>query len=96
MTCSFSDPGAPPVSETNPLSKWAGLEVRTSQFHTVTVSRLVRRDWRERWLSRPWRPWRLSKWVMTHEPSPHVYQFGNVLSMHPATYRNLKASLEAQ
>lgn len=32
----------------------------------------VRRTWRERLLSRPWRPWRATRWVTPKIPDPRV------------------------
>lgn len=56
----------------------------------------VRRGWRDRWLSRPWRPWVATRIHVPQVPSRRIVQIGNSLVMHPAIARELRAELEAR
>jgi len=53
----------------------------------------VRRSWRERWLARPWRPWKATKMITPQVPMRAGYQMGDAVVMHPETLRQLKATL---
>jgi hypothetical protein len=70
-----------------------GLRIVESEWLTVTRSTLVTLTWRERLLSWPWRPWVPRRVVTTVVPSPHVYQFGDTLAMHPETLKRLRVEL---
>lgn len=52
--------------------------------------REVPRTWKERLLTRPWRPWRATRWEVPKIPTMLVA--GNMLVIHPALIRDLKAS----
>lgn len=51
----------------------------------------VRRTWRERLCSRPWRPLQATKTITPHVPMKGGYQLADgTLVMHPETVRKLK------
>lgn len=54
----------------------------------------VRRTWRERLLTRPWRPWQRERWVTPMLPSKDCYVLTNgCVVMHPETAKALRATL---
>lgn len=54
----------------------------------------VRRSWRERLCSRPWRPWKATKTVVPQVPSRTVYRLaGGRLLMHPEIAREYRRAL---
>lgn len=67
----------------------------------------VLRTWKDRWFSRPWRPW-VKTWMYTPKiPDPNVYRidpseflFGGesrpCLVMHPAIYAKVVKALEQE
>jgi len=55
----------------------------------------VRRTWRERLLSRPWRPLRAFKMIPTVKPDPSVYRTAQGLFMHPDTWRRIQRQMLA-
>lgn len=54
----------------------------------------VRRTWRERWTTWPWRPWVATKTVVPQVPDDQVYQVRGAFVMHPAVYHQLKAEVD--
>lgn len=53
----------------------------------------VHRTWRQRWLSRPWRPWLRTYVVVPSVPYRGAVQISpTTLVMHPATLRALRES----
>ena len=65
-----------------------GKQVFLSAYASRVVSTVVRRSWRERLFSRPWRPWRATKVVSHTEPC----MFDTPLSivMHPVLWNQIK------
>lgn len=74
-----------------------GMPVYTTTLLTqqVALPTDVRRSWRERLFTRPWRPRVRSKivMVMTTVPDDTIYQRGNIYLMHPTTLQKLTAVL---
>lgn len=59
----------------------------------------VRRSWRERLLTRPWRPWHAIKWVTPKIPNPNFFvsngePFGRCIYAHPETARKLYEKID--
>lgn len=61
--------------------------VITSRHLTETVQRTVRRTWKERLLTLPWRPWQAVKVVVETVPSEEIYlvQWSNCVSSGDST-----------
>ncbi len=58
-----------------------------------------RRSWRERLFTRPWRPWRATKWVVPKIPDPNIYvsniePWGKRIYAHPVTAQRIREHLE--
>ena len=54
----------------------------------------VRRTWRERLLTRPWRPLQATRTVMPHVPYQGAVRLDrNTLVMHPAVWKQLRETL---
>jgi hypothetical protein len=70
-----------------------GLEIIEDEKVGEPLSIQVPRSWRERLLSRPWRPWRRTKPVTIWEPKGTVFQLGNKLIMHPADAHKLRTEI---
>ena len=52
---------------------------------------IVRRSWRERLFSRPWRPWKATKTITPQVPMKGGYCLADgTLVMHPETLRRVK------
>lgn len=57
----------------------------------------VRRTWRERWLTRPWRPFRRTRLITPQVPSRQVFQLPDgTMLMHPVTRAHLRQVLEQE
>lgn len=57
---------------------------------------LVERTWREKLLTKPWRPWVLTKVVIPMVPDDHVYKVEGTLLMHPVIAAQLRASIRVE
>ena len=57
---------------------------------------VVRRPWRERLFTRPWRPWVPTKLVPTMVPRKDVLVVGNMALMHPARLNQLMVAAEKE
>lgn len=54
----------------------------------------VRRPWRERLFSRPWRPWAATRTAIPQVPSREVFFLGETaLAMHPDTWERIRQVL---
>ncbi len=83
----------------------AMLHVRILESNHLTITRSVpvRRTWRERLLTRPWRPWVARRTETRVEPNPEILwvrvstPFGLIESMvaHPATVARLRQQVAA-
>jgi len=63
-----------------------------SVWCTVSEERAIRRTWRERLLSWPWRPWVAEKTIVVQIPDKHVYQIDRYTFVcHPAIAKQVKA-----
>lgn len=58
------------------ISAWGGLKVVSDINCTVSIPWFLRRTWRERLFSRPWRPLEEVKVIKRTVPSPHIYVVG--------------------
>jgi hypothetical protein len=57
----------------------------------------VKRSWKERLFSWPWRPWKKTKLVDEYHPDPNFYILGSfTFTCHPALYNQLRKQLESQ
>lgn len=56
----------------------------------VTGSYEKIRTWKERLFTRPWKPWKKYKTVITRKPSTMVYTYHNYMVMHPETARVIR------
>lgn len=74
-----------------------GMRVITNEMLTEAGEPYqVRRPWRERLLSRPWRPFQATRTIVPQVPSKQVYRMNGTLVMHPETFRLLKLQSEIQ
>lgn len=72
-----------------------GMPVLTSEWLTDPEQRTVRRTWRERLFTRPWRPWVATKTITVQVPSTKVLILpGPKVLMHPAQVETLRRALE--
>ena len=83
------------------LSDFAGIDIIESQHLTVAVD--VKRRWRERLFSRPWRPWQAWRSIQVPDPDyymidgktllpdmAHLFEPQRVIVAHPATAEKLR------
>jgi hypothetical protein len=76
------------------IDTFASVRLIESPYLTVAVSFVVRRPWRERLFSRPWRPCQRTRTVIQQEPSRGALQLPNGdIVMHPEMARRLRESL---
>lgn len=67
------------------MATLGGLKIATSVWLTEPGEPVqVARPWKERWLSRPWRPWQRTKTHVPQVPMKTAYRVGDTLFMHPA------------
>lgn len=76
-------------------AQFAGMRVVESVWLTQSGTPYeVRRTWRERLFTRPWRPLRATRTVVPQVPYEGAVQLNaTTIAMHPAIVRKLKASL---
>ena len=65
--------------------------VRVFESKYMTVPQEVKRTWRERLFTRPFRPFRKTKIIQV--PNPNLYRTPFGVYGHPETIRKLKAAL---
>lgn len=76
---------------------WQGMRVILNQHLSQAGAPVtVRRSWRDRLLSWPWRPWIATRTHIPQVPSTEVLVMGNTLHMHPALWRTLKDQQERE
>ncbi len=75
---------------------FAGRKVITSPWLTEPGEPVtVRRTWRERFLTRPWRPWRSVRIVVPQVPSKRAVELPDgTLVVHPAMLQRLRELCE--
>lgn len=67
------------------------FDLRESVYCTVSEERVVRRTWKERLLSWPWKPWVAEKTIFIQVPDEHVYQIGRYTFVcHPAIAKQIR------
>ncbi len=80
-----------------PMSSFHGLPIRTSLMMTEAGDPVeVPRTLRERWLSRPWRPWQRTKTIVPQVPSKTAYRTPFAIWMHPVMLGQLSRELRAE
>jgi hypothetical protein len=62
-------------------------------YLVVEVQHIVRRNWRERLLSRPWKPWIANKVEIEYVPWERVIVAGDCIIAHPEIIRGLRDEL---
>lgn len=74
---------------------WGHVRFVESKYLTVQAGwRKVRRTWKERLLTRPWRPWQHHKLVAVQEPDPQIYEISpGVFIGHPVTITKLRQAV---
>ncbi len=88
---------APPLPAAGTPQRLHGLPIVTSLMMTEAGEPVqVARTLRERWLSRPWRPWPRFKTVTPQVPSKTVYRTPTSIIMHPARLAELRVMLQAR
>ena len=71
-----------------------GVTILESVYLTEDETQVIKRAWRERLFSWPWRPFQSTRNVVVKVPlSGAVWLSEKTLVMHPETLRNLRASL---
>jgi hypothetical protein len=66
-----------------------GYRLVESPFCTVSEERLVKRSWKERLFTWPWRPWKSTKVVEVSVPDPNYYIVDDQVVGHPVTIAKL-------
>lgn len=76
----------------------AGMRVIESEWLTEPGEpQQVRRTWRQRLCTRPWRPWKATCTVIPQVPYRGAMQLNHrTLVMHPQTLRTLRDQLDAR
>jgi hypothetical protein len=76
------------------------IQIIESVHLTVTVEKTVKRTWRERMFTWPWKPWEDTKTIQVQEPDPKFYvmtQHGSrTIVCHPARAAQLRDELGKQ
>lgn len=68
----------------------SGVQIVESPYMMVSREKQVRRTWRERLFTVPWRPLRTHNTVMEHVPNPDLVKVGHIFYGHPETVRKLR------
>lgn len=75
---------------------FSGLRLIGDRDMADRVIDYVPRGWRERLFSRPWRPWRRLRVVITYVPQRRYIRIGDMVIMHPALIEEIKQALAAR
>lgn len=67
-----------------------GMQIYESPWITVSEDCIMRRSWRERLFSWPWKPWVAEKTIVMQVPDKHVYIAGNNVYCHPVIARQIR------
>ena len=62
-----------------------GIRLVSSPLMIKQHNEVVKRSWKERLLSLPWKPWFKTKMVIHYDPDPNLYRMGNSIIGHPKT-----------
>jgi hypothetical protein len=73
-----------------------GMTVFKSPLMVVRRDEIVKRAWKERFFSLPWRPWITIRLIIHYDPDPRVYVFGDRLIAHPAIISKLIDQLDIE
>jgi hypothetical protein len=57
-------------------------------------NKIIRRSWKERLLSWPWKLWKAEKTILETKPLQKLFVFGGLVVGHPEIMRELKKALE--
>ena len=77
------------------MAQYGGKQIITSVYLTKTSDPLsVKRTWKERLFSRPWKPWQATKMITIQVPSDEVLVMMDRIIMHPEMFRRLQTKLE--
>lgn len=68
------------------------VRIIESVYLTESEDQTVRRTWWERWFTRPWQPWEMTKVVRVDVPMKAAVRLDrNTFLMHPATVQQMRA-----
>lgn len=74
----------------------SGITIKTNPNLVVPgETKAVKRTWRERLFSRPWRPLQTHNYIQTYDPDPNFYDIGGVMFCHPVLLDKLVTAIEA-
>lgn len=73
---------------------FGGLRICEAEHLTKTEECFLRRTWRERLFTWPWRPWRATRKIFIQVPDPNFYVVGDMVLCHPAMARELRERLD--
>lgn len=77
------------------MTQYGGKQIITSAFLTKTSGPFsVRRTWRERLFSWPWKPFKATKTITIQVPSDEVLVMADRIIMHPEMFRRLQDKLD--
>lgn len=74
-----------------------GYKIQPEAIACTDVSyREVERTWQERWLSRPWRPFKKTRTVAESVPSDRVLVIDRTIFCHPDLAEKIKQAIDRQ
>ena len=77
----------------NTQAPWIAGEISGFRFYEdYNLTATVDRSWKERWLTRPWRPWKRTKVV----PSTVLWQTPDGIFGHPMVINELRKTMCVQ
>ena len=71
-----------------------GMSLFKNPSMVVQRNEIIRRTWKERFFSLPWRPWIATRLIIHYDPDPRVYIYGNRLIAHPDIIEKLINQLD--
>ena len=77
---------------------WSAVRfLESGLIRICTGTRKVRRTWRDRLFTRPWRPWQADRVEPVYEPDPNIYEIGHGLfTGHPVTIAKVRKLLSLE
>lgn len=73
-----------------------GMPLHENPLLTEQEEYTIRRTWKQRLLTRPWRPWRATIVRTRRVPSKQIYALNGAFFAHPETATRIRAMLKEQ
>ena len=75
---------------------YRGVSLIPCPYLTITEPVLIKKTFKERWLSQPWQPWHKYKTILKICPSNEIIKFDKTYICHPDMIAKIKAEIDVE